>query len=111
MGLGSILQFDGVGLERFLWFDVLGLGNNPHLTNWFLTEFYIWTGQAGFWKYSAFELVCFGKILHLDRLGLDLGNILQKEHRFRKYSGVVRCWFGRVFELDGFCLGRILRNI
>jgi hypothetical protein len=57
--IGSILQFDGVGLERLMWFDVLGLGNIPPFACWFLKVFCI--GHAGFWKYSAFERVCFGK--------------------------------------------------
>jgi hypothetical protein len=59
MGLGSILQYDGVGLERFLWFDVLGLGNILLI----FKVFCLWTmDRLGFGStYSAFEWVCFGK--------------------------------------------------
>jgi hypothetical protein len=39
LGSTCILQFDWVGLERFLWFDVLGSGNIPQLPCWFLKAF------------------------------------------------------------------------
>ncbi len=56
MGLGSILQFDGVGLERFLWFDVLGLGNIL-----LVFESIVPLDRLGFGSILHFERVCFGK--------------------------------------------------